>query len=95
MPRCRAPSEPDAVADAVAPVPLARPWSGPLARRRLATVDGRLVDPIGDGLGRDIELARQFCRRSSRAHELDHLLMEFRRVRRSDFGHLRLLEHKA
>ncbi len=39
-------------------------------------------------------LANEFQRRLLAATILDHLLAKFRRVRRSYFGHLRLLEHK-
>lgn len=53
-----------------------------------------LADPVGDGLGRDVELARHFGRSAPGTHQLDHLLPEFRRARWSDFGHLRILEHK-
>jgi hypothetical protein len=65
-----------------------------LAGQRLATVDGGLADPVGDGLRGDVELARELGRRAPGSHQLDHLLSELRRVRRSDLGHLRLLEHK-
>jgi hypothetical protein len=65
-----------------------------LARQRFAVVDGGLTNPVGDGLGRDTELTRKLRGRAARSNQLDHLLAELRRVRRSYFGHLRLLEHK-
>lgn len=65
-----------------------------LPGQRLALIDGGLANPVGDGLGRDTELTRELRRRAAGSNQLDHLLAEFCRVRRSYFGHLRLLEHK-
>ena len=56
-----------------------------LARQGLALINGSLADPVGDGLGGDAELTRKLCWRAASSHKLDHLLPEFRRVRRSYF----------
>lgn len=65
-----------------------------LTGQRLATVDGAMADPVGDGLRGEAEFARGLGG-VRLAFQLDHLLSEIRRLRRSDLRHFRLLEHKA
>ena len=53
----------------------------------LADISVRLRDPGSDGLGGRLELPSQVPGRTSGPNQLDHLLSERRRVRRSGFRH--------
>ena len=57
----------------------------------LARVALSLRDPVADRLGRRLELPSQLARCTSGPHQLDHLLSECRRVRRSRLRHRGLL----